>query len=137
MKGSQSHLISSWRPMAVLNTFYRLFALVINNRLLEWETRGSLISPNQKALLAGDGCSEHNAYLQILKEHAIRKLIDFHICWFDLANAFPSVPFDLISFTLRKMGLSIDTINLINGLYRNVSTFYKCNDITTPAIPIN
>ena len=58
MKGLQSHL-SSWRP----NTSYRLFALVINNRLLEWETRGSLISSNQKDLLKD---------LQILKEHEIK-----------------------------------------------------------------
>ena len=134
---SQSHLISSWRPIAVLNTFYRLFALVINNRLLDWATRGSLISPTQNDLLSSDGCSEHNAYLLILKEHAKRNLIDLNICWFDLADAFPSVPLYLINFTLEKMGLRIETINLINSVYRNVNTFYKCNDLITLAIPIN
>ena len=35
------------------------------------------------------------------------------------------------------MGLMIETINLINSLYRNVKIFYKCNDKSTPGIPIN
>jgi len=60
MKSSQSHLIASWRPIAVLNTTYRLFATVMNNRLLDWITDGGLMSRNQKALLANDGCAEHN-----------------------------------------------------------------------------
>ena len=35
------------------------------------------------------------------------------------------------------MGLKTETINLINSLYRNVKTFYKCSDLITPTVPIN
>jgi len=42
MKSETAHLISSWRPIAILNTSYRLFATII--RLLEWVFRTQLQS---------------------------------------------------------------------------------------------
>ena len=117
MKSSQSHLINSWRPIAVLNTTYRLFATVMNNRLLDWVTDGGLMSRNQKALLASDGCAEHNSTLQILKENALAEKTELHACWFDLADAFPSVPHDLIWHILGKMGLQSNTIQLFKNMY--------------------
>ena len=45
-----SYLTSSWRPIAVLDTSYRIFSKIINSRILNWIARGKLMHPNQKAI---------------------------------------------------------------------------------------
>ena len=52
MKDNVSHHISSWRPIAIMDTSYRIFSTIINLRLLRWVSEGNLLSRNQKALLS-------------------------------------------------------------------------------------
>ena len=48
-KAAHSHLTASWRPIAIMDTSYRIFATIMNNRLLRWVKAGKLISKDQKA----------------------------------------------------------------------------------------
>ena len=126
MKGNQSHLISSWRPIAVLDTSYRLFACILNKRILNWVIQGKLLSPNQEALLSSNGCGEHNAYLITLKERSIHCKESLQLCWLDLADAFGSIPHELLWCTLLKMGCCNTTIELPQKLYIDAYSSYTC-----------
>ena len=136
MKDDVSHLVSSCRPIAIMDTVYRIFATVLNSRILSWIVAGRLLSREQKALLFSDGCAEHNAILTSVKERFFTDKTSSHICWLDLTEAFPSVPYDLIWLTLERMGCAPSTIALLKNLYSDVSTTYHCADIVTNKVKL-
>lgn len=136
LKEDFSHLVSSWRPIAIMDTVYRIFATVMNSRLLAWVVAGNLISREQKALLFSDGCAEHNAILLSVKERFCLDKTSSHICWLDLTEAFPSVPYDLIWYTLKGMGCAPSTITLIKEMYYDVSTVYNCCGVVTNKVKL-
>ena len=136
-KENLAHDISSWRPIAVLDTSYRLFTKILNTRLTSWIQNGNLINNCQKAILASDGCTEHNSYINSLKQYAIASNSYLHLCWIDIADAFPSVPHELIWHTLHMLGLDSDIIALFSELYNGISTSYHCEKDETDYIPVN
>ena len=78
--GLDPTVVSNWRPIAVLDSRYRLFASILNARLVRWIEASSLLSPTQKAVGHPDGCAEHNF---LLTERAKRCEKKLHICWLD------------------------------------------------------
>lgn len=141
-KENESTCISSWRPIAILDTSYRIFAKILNSRLLKWIKNGNLISSCQKGILAQDGCSEHNLIITSALEHVNRfnlnrtKKSELHICYLDLADAFGSVSHELIFFVLEKLGCDPKTIYLLKDMYKDASSYYICGDIKTSPVPI-
>ena len=132
-----SYLTSSWRPIAVLDTSYRLFAKIINTRLLHWISAGNLLHPLQKAINAPNACAEHNFLLTCLHEQTIRnKRNHVHMCFVDLKDAFPSIPHHFINYTLKKLGLNQHTRHLIRRMYKDCSTTYTYASYQTPKLDI-
>ena len=129
-------MVSNWRPIAVLDSSYRLFSKILNTRLLNWISIGDLLSPVQKAVGHSDGCAEHNYLLTALTEKSKRCQTDLHICWLDLADAFGSVPHDVIWLTLDKMGLNPETLAVIQKLYEGSESIYQCQDTFSEPIKI-
>lgn len=136
-KTSSSNNVSSWRPIAILDTIYRIFAKVMNRRILSWIFAGNLISAAQKAIGQPDGCSEHNFLLTSMEEEAIRSNDkEIHMAFLDLTDAFGSVPHQLIWKTLELMGLNEDTISMFKNMYTDTKTTYFCNGIQSSPIDI-
>lgn len=126
--------MGSWRPIALCDTSYRLFATILNNRLLKWISGGKLISPFQKALLAHDGCAEHNNFLNAIQENYRIHKTESHLVFLDLKEAFPSLPHELVWFVLEKSGCHPRTIRLLKQIYADNHTFYQCETILSERI---
>ena len=131
-KHEKSHLPENWRPIASMPTSYRIFSKIINDRIMRWIRIGGLLNEWQKAINCPDGCDEHNYVIMAILERKRRNIkyknAQTHILFLDLADAFGSIPYNLMWHTLEKMGLNHKTLNLCKNLYKNCSTFYKCND---------
>ena len=125
-KENESEDVGNWRPIAVLDTVYRIFSKVMNKRVMSWMIEGKLLSSVQKAIGQADGCAEHNFILTSIEEEAKRNKRPVHMVWLDLTDAFGSVPHDLIWFTLNKMGMHPDTIELFKDMYRDNKSIYQC-----------
>ena len=129
-------IISNWRPIAILDSSYRIFAKILNKRILRWTSIGDLISPMQKAVGQPDGCAEHNFVLTAMIEYSKRTKTETHICWLDLADAFGSIPHDVIWLTLDRMGLHSDTLEVIKQLYQGSESIYQCQETFSEPIKI-
>ena len=75
----------------------------------------------QKAFLPGiNGCVEHNIMLdEIVKDAKMRKKT-VHITFFDLADAFGSVPHNLIIHSLQRNHFPPEIVHYVHKFYSNI-----------------
>ena len=101
---------SSWRPISLRSAIYKIYAATWAKRLAEWATKVGAISPSQKGFVPGEGCLEHSFLVRSMVEDAWRRL---HLVWFDLRNAFGSVPHQLLWFSMRSIGLPDKMLSIL------------------------
>ena len=94
---------SNWRPIALLNTSYKVFTSCLAHQLQYWVEENKLLHRNQKSLAIHEGCVEHNFALNTMVEHNLKNRIATYICFIDIENAFPSVPYELLNMVSVKM----------------------------------
>ena len=98
---------TNFRMIALAPVFGKCFHLILAKRFTNFLLDNKIIDPAvQKAFLPGiSGCFEHNIVMQeIIKQARVSKKT-LHLTFFDLADAFGSVPHELIRLTLEKHGL--------------------------------
>ena len=73
---------------------------------------------SQKAFLkAVNGCTEHVQVLSEIFQDAKQKRKTVHVCWYDLSDAYGSIPHQLIEFCLKLYHIPQEEINYIRNLY--------------------
>ena len=93
----------------------------------------------QKAVGQPDGCAEHNFIITTAMEVCKRNKkrgFELHTCFLDFADAFGSIHHNLLTTTLRRMGLHPSTLKLIESLYKESTSAFSCGDIATEQIRI-
>lgn len=102
-KGKDSHNISQFRGIALLNVEGKIFFSVMAKRMTSYLLANNYIDTScQKAGIPGfPGCVEHSAMIWEQIQTAKRSKSDLHVVWLDLANAYGSVPHQLINFALN------------------------------------
>ncbi|KAJ8350642.1 hypothetical protein SKAU_G00257720 [Synaphobranchus kaupii] len=102
-KEQNSNSISQFRSIALLNVEGKIFFSIMAKRLTSYLTSNSYIDTScQKAGVPGfPGCVEHSAVIWEQIQRARREKSDLHVVWLDLANAYGSVPHQLINFALE------------------------------------
>ena len=70
-------------------------------------------------------------------EDAHRRRRFLHLVWFDLRNAFESVPHQLLWFSMERLGLPTEMMQIFQDIYRGSSFRVKTKDSETKDIPQN
>ena len=129
--------VTSWRPIALLDTSYKVFTSILCNRLNCWIVSNNLLHPNQKGASKHEGCVEHNAILtSVLENSTHTQKYPASIGWLDIKDAFGSVPHRYLWNMLEFMGVDNNFIEILKSLYSGSSSFYCCGPIITPNIAI-
>ena len=63
-KGGDVNSLENWRPIALQNTAYKVYAAVIAKRVASWAMDSGSMSPSQKGFLSFEGCLEHGFTLR-------------------------------------------------------------------------
>ena len=93
---------------------YKIYAALWAKRLANWASEAEIISPCQKGFMPGEGCSKH-AFL--LCSDAWRNHKTLYSIWFDLKNAFGSIPLDLLWFSMTQLGVP-EIIAIIHDIFQ-------------------
>lgn len=127
---------SSWRPIALLPTTYKVFSAILSRRLNSWVQENGLLNRAQKGGSRYEGCIEHNAVLTAAIEHNNYCGSPISIAWLDIKEAFPSVPHQYMWSLLRHIGVGNEFVAILELFYKDVSTFYNCGPTSTNNLPI-
>ena len=104
-KGDNPSCMDNWRPIALQNTIYKIYAAIIASRISNWAINGNVISLSQKGFLPYEGCLEHGFVLQSILQDSRRKKKSLNIAWLDLKDAFGSIPHTTLFKSLQMTGL--------------------------------
>ena len=98
---------TNFRMISLTSVIGKCFHLILSNRFTDFLLSNGIINSEvQKAFLPGiSGCFEHNIVLQEAIKNARVSKKTLHLTFFDLADAFGSVPHDLIIYTIKQHGL--------------------------------
>ena len=109
--------LKNWRPVALLNTDYKILAKVLSNRIKPFFDK--LINTDQTGYIQGRYIGENIrtvsdiiSYLKARGMSAVILLIDFE-------KAFDSVRWSFIRKTLKAFGFGNDLVHWVDILYKN------------------
>ncbi|XP_057335413.1 uncharacterized protein LOC130674161 [Microplitis mediator] len=105
-KGDRNDL-SNWRPLAMDNTIYKLFAALIADRLTNFVVNGSRLTSSQKGFFRYEGCLEHNYVIQEVLTDGAREGKDVIVACLDASNAFGSIPHEMIYDAIEGIGAPV------------------------------
>ena len=119
--------------LALTGCIGKTYQLLLAARLTTYLTTNNLIDNTmQKAFLPGiNGCIEHNIVMDEIIADAKAKHHTAHITFFDLEDAFGSVPHSLIDETFRRNHLPNNIIDYFNNLYKNSKSVVSTSKFKT------
>lgn len=129
-------LMSSWRPISLQQSTYKLYAAILAHRAATWAISTKALSPSQKGFLPGEGIFEHSFALKSALHDARTQKRPISIAYVDFANAFGSLPHHLIIQRLYAHGMSLRFVDIINDIYTGSTTAITLQSGPTQPIPV-
>ena len=121
-KGDDPLVLDNWRPIALQNTLYKVYAAVVAGRILAWAMDEGIMSPSQKGFLPMEGCLEHNHLMTSVLQDSRRRKRPIVLSWLDLKDAYGSVPHKTLFTIMGLAGLSGRTMEVVKDLYHQTTT---------------
>ena len=102
-KEKESKCLNRFRPISLLNVEGEFYFSCLTARLTDFMTANRYIDISvQKGGIPGvPSCIEHTIMIWEAIQNANRNQLTLHVIWFDLANAYRSVPHQLLWKTLE------------------------------------
>ena len=111
----------NFRMISLTSSIAKTYHLLLAKRLTKLLTMNNYINVKvQKAFLPKiKGTIEHNVVLEEIRSQAKTNKKMVHVTFFDLEDAFGSVPHPLIIHTLKRLNVPAEIQLYINTLYNN------------------
>ncbi|KAI4884284.1 hypothetical protein NFI96_019990, partial [Prochilodus magdalenae] len=131
-KEANSNNISQFRNIALLNVEGKIFFAVLPKRMTTYLLENGYIDTNcQNAGVPGfSGCVEHSTMIWDQIQTAKREKTDLHIVWLDLANAYGSVPHQLISYAMDVFYMPSCIKNMVATYFDDLKMCFALHDFT-------
>ena len=125
--------ISKFRTISLLNVEGKIYFSLRADRLLKFVQDNKYIDPSiQKGGLPEiSGCLEHTSVLSQLIREAKTEKKDLVITWLDIANAYGSIPHNLIQTALKRAHVPEEICNLVHDYYSQPRIRFTTNQFTT------
>ena len=125
--------ISQFRPISLLNVEGKLFFGVLARRVRTYLSDNEYINTSvQKDGIQGmQGCVEHSSMVWEAIKTAKEEKRDLHVVWLDLANAYGSIPHDLVQKALQYYHIPEWVSNMVQSYYNNFWIRFSTKKITS------
>ena len=132
-KEDDATTVDKFRTISLLNVEGKLFFSIKADRLTDFLTGSGYIDPAiQKGGVPGvSGCLEHTAILSQLIREAKTEKKNLVVTWLDIANAYGSIPHDVIKKALERAHVPENTRQLIENYYSDVRIRFTTREFTT------
>ncbi|OWZ00696.1 reverse transcriptase, partial [Phytophthora megakarya] len=126
---------ANWRPICLQPAIYKLYSGLLARRLSRWLERNQRLPMAQKGFRAFNGCHEHNLVATTLLDQTRRLHRRLYQVWYDLRNAFGSLPQLLMWRVLRHLGVDTRFVERCEDIYAG-SAFVVANAADGPTDPV-
>lgn len=134
-KGGTRSLLTNWRPIALLNVAYKLFAKALQLRLQP--VLSEVISDDQSAFLPGrfilDNIMMTHETIDWAR-HSCQPLIFFKL---DFSKAYDKVDWGFLFATMTKIGISTPFLDMVRLLLLDASNHVNVNGKLSPTFEIH
>ena len=132
-KEKDSSEIGQFRQISLLNVEGKIFFSVVAHRLAGYLQRNHLIDTSiQKAGISGfSGCLEHASTIWHQIKVAKTEGTDLHVVFLDLANAFGSVPHNLLWTAFDFFRVPVALTSLVKAYFQDVQVCLSTAEYTT------
>ncbi|HYJ01232.1 MAG TPA: reverse transcriptase family protein, partial [Nitrososphaeraceae archaeon] len=115
----------NYRPIALLNTTYKIYSSIITSRLSEFMENNNCFSNMQGGFRRDRPTYAKIWGLKNIIEHSIRENRELHVTYIDIQKAYDSVEFWALELVLEKYGFNTHFIDIISDICRGTT----CNVI--------
>lgn len=109
--------VANWRPICLQPTLYKLYTGLLAKRLSRWLEANGQLPMSQKGFRSFNGCHENNFLSTSLLDQARRVHRKLYLLWYDLKDAFGSLPQQLMWKVLDEMGAPAAFVTRCSSLY--------------------
>lgn len=124
-KKGELQSLGNWRPISLLNVDYKIFALIINNRIKR--VLPGLLNPDQKGFVPSRRLEDAILKATHLLEYCKRNNIPAYLMLLDQEKAFDRVSRDYLHVVMNRFGFPDTIKNAIKALYANTTAQIAIN----------
>jgi hypothetical protein len=126
---------SNYRPIAVTEPLMRLYAVILNNRLLKFTEENNLRVGSQTGFRPGLSTVHQLFALQHLVDKQAARGAPLFVCFLDLKSAYDRVPRHLLWQVLARLGVHGRMLDAIQSLYTNCDITLKVGNSIGDTLP--
>lgn len=132
-KEKEAETISQFRPISLLNVEGKMFFSVMAQRISAYLLNNQYIDTSvQKAGISGfPGCLEHSSMIWHQIQAAKARKDDLHVVFLDLANAFGSVPHELLWTAFEFFHIPGHITALVKSYFQDLQFCFTTTEFTT------
>ena len=120
---------SNYRGISLINVMYKIFSIIVNDRLYKWAENFNLIDESQAGFRAGYSVIDNLFTLQsMVQKYTCKPGGRFYVLYVDFKKAFDSLVHDKMFEVLLKRGLSGKIFNVLLSMYSNLRAFLRLGD---------
>ena len=132
-KEANAEAIGDFRPISILNVDGKIYMGILAKRTVDYLQRNGYINESvQKAGIPGiPGCVEHAATIWDTIQEAKKTKGDLNVVWLDLANAYGSVPHELLFKAMEFFYIPEKIKNVMRSYYNKFQMRFTTENFTT------
>ena len=132
-KEDGANQVERFRTISLLNVEGKLFFSLKADRMTRFLLANKYMDPSiQKGGIPGvSGCLEHTAILSQLIREAKKEKKNLVVTWLDIANAYGSIPHDVILAALKEANIPERARDLVKSYYEDVKIRFTTRSFTT------
>ena len=137
-KEKDSKGLNQFRPISLLNVEGKIFFSIMTSRLTEFVMSNQYVDISvQKGGIPGvPGCIEHTSMIWEAIQRAKRSRLSLYVVWLDLANAYGSVPHQLLWKTLEAHHVPQPVIHILQEYFSGFMMRFSTKTYTTRWVPL-
>ena len=112
--------LANYRPISVSDALAKLYAVVLNNRLLPWLESHSLRAPTQAGFRPQLGTSHPLFGLRHFIDISARTRQPLYVCFVDLTKAYDTVPRALLWQIMADIGVPAQFVAALQSMYADL-----------------
>ena len=116
-KGSPT-MIKNYRPIALLNTAYKIYTRIMTERLEIVAEKFGMLSDAQQGFRADRSCMAAGLMMKIIMNRRLRKETPLHVAFIDISKAYDTVNHETLWKIMEESGIKGKLIENIKELYK-------------------